>query len=62
MTRLHDAGPANVGLSGSDEPEYRQSFVGQIPFGFTLSEDGLGMVGDAGVTDMLRSTRSGRSG
>jgi acyl-coenzyme A thioesterase PaaI-like protein len=59
MTRLHDAGPADVGLGGSDEPEYRRSFVGQIPFGFTLSEDGLEMVGDAGVTAMLRSTHSG---
>jgi acyl-coenzyme A thioesterase PaaI-like protein len=59
MTRLHDARPGEAGPGASEEPGYQQSFVGQIPFGFTLSEDGLEMAGDAGVTDMLRSTRSG---
>jgi acyl-coenzyme A thioesterase PaaI-like protein len=56
MTRLHDAGPVDAELGG---PGPSESFVGQIPFRFVLSKDGLDMMGDAGVTDMLRSAPFG---
>jgi acyl-coenzyme A thioesterase PaaI-like protein len=74
MTRLHDAGPAEsgpadvnvkgnnrvgAGLGERNELDSPESFVGQIPFGFTVAEGGLAMSGDAEVTDMLRSIPSG---
>jgi len=55
MTRLPDAGPVDAEL---DAPGFAESFVGHVPFGFVLSDDGLDMTGDAGVTDMLRPERS----
>jgi len=59
MTRLHDAGPTGGEVDGPVEPVSPQSFVGEIPFGFDLSDDGLEMVGDTAVTDALRSVPSG---
>jgi acyl-coenzyme A thioesterase PaaI-like protein len=59
MTRLHDAGPTDGELGGPVEPESPQSFVSAIPFRFDLSDDGLEMVGEAGVTDALRSVPTG---
>jgi acyl-coenzyme A thioesterase PaaI-like protein len=47
MTRLDDADP-----TGTGNP--LQSFVGAIPFGFTLDEDGVHMAGDATISDALR--------
>jgi acyl-coenzyme A thioesterase PaaI-like protein len=59
MTRLHDAGPTDGELGGPVEPESPQSFVSEIPFAFEMSDDGLEMVGSAGVTDALRAVPSG---
>jgi acyl-coenzyme A thioesterase PaaI-like protein len=64
MTRLHDLGPADAAPSvptGTEElrtaaPEI---FVGDIPFGFDVGDDGVHMAGDATITDALRSPGSG---
>jgi acyl-coenzyme A thioesterase PaaI-like protein len=44
------------GAKGAAPP---QMFVNDIPFGFDLAEDGISMVGDATITDALRSAGSG---
>src|ERR1039458_5173210 len=58
MTQLHDAGPADAAPGGPEVQESRQTFVSDLPFGFDLAEDGVGMVGDATINDALRSVDS----
>jgi acyl-coenzyme A thioesterase PaaI-like protein len=57
MTQLRDADATEAGLDGAEDPP-PPMFVNDIGFGFDLAEDGISMVGDATVTDALRSVGS----
>lgn len=59
MTQLHDAPRADAGPEDAPDATPPQMFVNDIPFGFDLAEDGTSMVGDATITDALRSAGSG---
>jgi acyl-coenzyme A thioesterase PaaI-like protein len=59
MTQLEDAATADAGPGGSEEATPPPMFVNDIPFGFDLAEDGVSLIGDATITDALRSTGSG---
>jgi acyl-coenzyme A thioesterase PaaI-like protein len=59
MTQLHDAPRAVAVPEGAKGAAPPQMFVNDIPFGFDLAEDGISMVGDATITDALRSAGSG---
>jgi acyl-coenzyme A thioesterase PaaI-like protein len=59
MTQLHDAPKAVAVPEGAKGAAPPQMFVNDIPFGFDLAEDGISMVGDATITDALRSAGSG---
>jgi acyl-coenzyme A thioesterase PaaI-like protein len=58
MTQLHDAGSASTGPGEPGNGDRRPIFVSEIPFGFELAGDGVTMVGDATVSDALRSPGS----
>jgi acyl-coenzyme A thioesterase PaaI-like protein len=58
MTQLHDAVPAETRPGQPDDEGRRPIFVSEIPFGFDLAHDGVTMVGDATISDALRSTGS----
>jgi acyl-coenzyme A thioesterase PaaI-like protein len=58
MTQLHDAGTAETGPGQPDAEGRRPIFVSEIPFGFDLADDGVTMVGDATISDALRSPGS----
>jgi acyl-coenzyme A thioesterase PaaI-like protein len=59
MTQLHDPTTADAEPGGTQDPGSVQMFVNDIPFGFDVSENGIEMVGDATITDALRSPGSG---
>jgi acyl-coenzyme A thioesterase PaaI-like protein len=58
MTQLDDPVPADSGRGQSGFLNRRQIFVSDMPFGFTLADDGVTMVGDATISDALRSAGS----
>jgi acyl-coenzyme A thioesterase PaaI-like protein len=59
MTQLDEAASADAVPRGAAEGAPIQMFVNDIPFGFDLGEDGVSMVGDATLSEALRSPSSG---
>lgn len=59
MTQLRDAEAADAVPDELGEAAPPPMFVNDIPFGFDLAADGIGIVGDATITDALRSAGSG---
>jgi acyl-coenzyme A thioesterase PaaI-like protein len=58
MTQLDEAAGADALAADAADAAPGQMFVNDIPFGFELAEDGIGMVGDATISDALRSAGS----
>ncbi|MGO8861618.1 MAG: PaaI family thioesterase [Acidimicrobiales bacterium] len=59
MTQLDEARTVDAAPSGPVERKPQRYFIGDIPFGFEVSEDGMEMVGDATLSGALRSSGCG---
>jgi acyl-coenzyme A thioesterase PaaI-like protein len=58
MTQLHDPGRLDLDPDAPIVPLTGPIFVSDLPFGFELADDGVTMVGDATISDALRSIHS----
>jgi acyl-coenzyme A thioesterase PaaI-like protein len=58
MSQLHDADTADAVPTDAEEAAPPQMFVNDLSFGFDLAADGMSVVGDATITDALRSVGS----
>jgi acyl-coenzyme A thioesterase PaaI-like protein len=59
MTQLNEVGAEDDAESEPGRRKLQRYFIGDIPFGFEVAEDGMEMVGDATLSDALRSFESG---
>ena len=59
MTQLDDVGTEPGAPEEPQREKPQRYFIGDIPFGFEVEEGGLVMVGDATLSDALRSFDSG---
>jgi acyl-coenzyme A thioesterase PaaI-like protein len=58
MTQLDEAATTDALGGDAADAAPAQMFVNDIPFGFELAADGIGMVGDATISDALRAPGS----
>jgi len=59
MTQLNEVGAADDAPGETEGRTLQRYFIGNIPFGFEVAENGMEMSGDATLSDALRSFESG---